>query len=100
MCGEAPSAEQAKTKFWYTFNNYKSKHGARKGKERKPKNILETFSWLLLSGWLFTSWWLGSYSIRAMRDTFATEREKKIFGQQRLQTFYPLGLNEKNEYLY
>ena len=51
MCGEAPYAGKAETKFRYTFNNYKSKHRAlMKGDPKIPR---KTFSRSLLSGWSF-----------------------------------------------
>ena len=49
---------------------------------RKSKNTPETFPQSLLSGWSFgdmVNWWFGSYFLRAMRGTWATEREIKCF---------------------
>ena len=40
VCGGTPYVGQAKTKFWYRFNNYKSKHRAfRKGNRKIPQKL-------------------------------------------------------------
>ena len=44
VCGEAPYVGKAKTKFWYRFNNYKSKHGAfRKGNRNISKKPFHNY---------------------------------------------------------
>ena len=89
VCGEAPYVGKAKTKFRYRFNNYKSKGRAfRKGNRKIPQKRFH----LGIDDWDFT--------LFEQCETHKQLKERKTFWQHRLKTFYPLGLDEKQEYLY
>ena len=88
MCGQVPYVGKAKTKFRYRFNNYKSKHRAfRKGNRKIPQKYH-----LGIGHWDFT--------LFEQCETHKELEERETFWQHRLKTFYPLGLNEKEEYLH
>ena len=59
VCDEASYVGKAKTKFWYRFNNYKTKHRAfRKGNRKKPQELFNDHycldSHLKTGDWDFT----------------------------------------------
>ena len=96
-CGEVPYDGKAKTKFWYRFNNYESKHRAlRKGNRKTPQKRFHDHycldDHLGIDDWDFT--------LFEQCETHKQLKERETFWQHRLKTFYPLGLNEKEEYLH
>ena len=76
------------------FNDHKSKHRAfRKGNRKVPQKLFHThYGYSGIEDWDFI--------IFEQCDTHAQLKEREIFLQHRLKTFYPIGLNEKEEYLY
>ena len=97
VCGEAPYVGKAKTKFRYRFNNYKSKHRAfRKGNRKIPQKLFHDH--YCLDGHLGIDDW--NFTLFEQFETHKQLKEREIFWQHRLKTFYPLGLNAKEEYLY
>ena len=93
VCGKASCVGKAKSK----FNNYKSKHKAfRKGSRNiLQKHFLDHYR---LYGHLgFDDW---DFILSEQCETHEHLEERKIFWDFRLKTFYPFGLNEKEEYLY
>ena len=96
MCGEA-SYGKAKTKFQYRLNNYKSKHRAfGKGNRKIPQKCFQDHycldDHLGIDDWDFT--------LFRQCETHKQLKERKTFWQHQLKTFYPVGLNEKEEYLH
>ena len=88
---------KAKTKFRYRFNNYKSKHRAfRKGNWKVPQKLFHTH--YCLDGQSGIEDW--DFVIFEQCETHAQLKESETFWQHSLKTFYPIGLNEKEEYLY
>ena len=72
------------------FNNYKSKHrDFRKGNQKLPQTRFHDHYCLDLDFTLFDQC-----------ETHKQLKEREAFWQHRLKTFYPLSLNEKEEYLY
>ena len=97
VCGEVPYVGKAKTKFRYRFNNYKSKHRAfRKGNRKVPQKLFHTH--YCLDGHSGIEDW--DFVIFEQCETHAQLKERETFWQHRLKTFYLIGLNEKEEYLY
>ena len=97
VCGDAPYVGKAKTKFRYRFNNYKSKHRAfRKGNRKIPQKRFHDH--YCLDGNLGIDDW--DFTLFEQCETHKQLKERETFWQHRLKTFYPLGLNEKEEYLY
>ena len=95
--GEVPYVEKAKTKFRYRFNNYKSKYRAfRKGNRKVPEKLFDTRYCLDGHSDIEDC----EFSIFEQCETHAQLKERETFWQHRLKTFYPIGLNEKEEYLY
>ena len=97
VCGEAPYVGNAKTKFRYRFNNYKSKHQASRKRNRKipQKRFHDHYcpdDHLGIDDWDFT--------LFEQCETHKQLKERDTFRHHRLKTFYSLGLNEKEEYLY
>ena len=70
-------------KFRARFNNYKSTH---RSYRKKPKVSQQRF--------------LEHYGQRSHNGIDEELKEREIFWQHRLKTFYSYGLNEKKEYLY
>ena len=96
VCGEAPYVGKAKTKFQYRFSSYKSKHKAFKKDNRKiPQKLFHDH--YCLNGHLGINDW--DFTLFEQCETRKQLKEKETFWQQRLEIFYPLGLNEKEEYL-
>ena len=97
VCGEVPYAGKAKTKFHYRFNNYKSKHRAfRKGNQKVPQTPFHTH--YCLDGHTGIEVW--DFEISEQCKTHVQLKQRETFWQHRLKTFYPIGLDEKEEYLY
>ena len=97
LYGEAPYVGKAKTKFRYRFNNYKSKHRAfRKGNRKIPQKLFHNH--YCMDGHLGIDDW--DFTLFEQCETHKQLKERETFWQHRLKTFYPLGLNEKEEYLY
>ena len=97
VCGGVPYVGKAKTKFRYRFNNYKSKHRAfRKGNQKVPqKRFHDRYCRDGHSG--INDW---DFVLFEQCETHEKLKERETFWQHRLKTFYPIGLNEKEEYLY
>ena len=84
--------ERPEAKFRYRFNNYKSKHrGFRKRNRRIPKERVHDHDCLdrqvEIDDW--------DFKLFEQCETHKQLKEKETFWQDRLKTFYPLGLNEK-----
>ena len=97
VCGGAPCVGKAKTKFRCRVNNYKSKHRAfRKGNQKVPqKRFHARYCCHGHSG--INDW---DFVLFEQCETHEQWKERETFWQHRLKTFYPIGLNEKEEYLY
>ena len=97
VCVEGFYVGKAKIKFRYRFNNDKSKHRAfRKGNRKVPQKLFHTH--YCLDGHSGIEDW--DFVIFEQCETHAQLKERETFWQHRLKTFYPIGLNEKEEYLY
>ena len=97
ICGGVPYFAKAKTKFRYRFNNYKSRHRAfRKGNQKVPQKRFHAH--YCLDGHSGIDDW--NFVIFEQCETHEQLKERETFWQHRLKTFYPIGLNEKEEYLY
>ena len=97
VCGGAPYVGKAKTKFLYRSNNYKSKHrGFRKGNQKFPQKRFHAHYCLDDHSGIDDS----NFVIFEQCETHEQLKEREIFWQHRLKTFYTIGLNEKEEYLY
>ena len=95
---EAPYVGKSYTKFRLRFNNYKSKHRSfRKGNNKQvpQKRFHSHYSQHDHDG--IDNW---SFTLIEQCDTHEQLKQRETFWQHRLKTFYPLGLNEKEEYLY
>ena len=97
FCGEVSYVEKSKTKFRCRFNNYKSKHRVfRKGNQKVPLKLFYTHYYLdghsRIEDWDFV--------IFDQCETHTQLKERETFWRNRLKTFYPIGLNEMEEYLY
>ena len=97
VCGEVSYVGKATTKFRYRFNNYKSKHSVfRKGNWKVHQKLFHTHHYLdghsRIEDWDFV--------IFDQCETHAQPKERETFWQNRLKTFQPIGLNEKEDYLY
>ena len=98
ICDDTPYVGKAKTKFRLRFNNYKSKHRSfRKGRQ----NVLQK---CFLSHYMqgchraIDDW---EVTLLEQCETRKQLNEKEeTFWQHKLKRFYPLNLNEKEEYLY
>ena len=97
ICDDTPYVGKAKTKFPLRFNNYKSKHWSfRKRKQNVPQKRFHSHHiqdcHRGIDGWEVT-----------LFDECETNKQLKVretFWQHKLKTFYPLGLNENEEYLF
>ena len=97
VCDEVPYAGKAKTKFRYRFNNYKGKHKAfRKCNRKVPQKLFHTH--YCLDGRSGIEDW--DFVIFGQCETHPHLKEREKFRQHRLKTFYPIGLNKKEELLY
>ena len=83
VCGEVPYVRKAKTKFRYTFNNYKSKHRAfKKGNWKVPQKLFHTH-YCLDSHSGIEDW---DFVIFEQCETHALLKERETFWQRRLFT--------------
>ena len=97
VCGEAHYVGKAKTTFRYRFNNYKSKHGGfRKGNRKIPQKLFHDHD--CLDGHLGIDDW--DFTFFEQYETRKQLNKRETFWQHRLKTFYSLGFNEKEEYLF
>ena len=97
VCGEVPYIEKAKTKFRYRFNNYKNKQKAfRKGNQKVTQTLFH--SHYCFNGHRGIEDW--DFVIFEQFEKYVQLKEREASWQHRLKTFYPVGLNEKEEYLY
>ena len=97
VCSEVSYVEKAKTKICYRFNNYKSKHRAfRKGNQKVPQKRFHAP--YCLDGHSGINDW--DFVIFEQGETHEQLKERETFWQHRLKIFYPIGLNEKEEYFY
>ena len=97
VCGDAPYVGKAKTKFQYSFNKYGSKHRAfRKGNRKIPQKFFHDH--YCLDAHLGTDDW--DFTIFEQCETHKQLKERETFWQHQLKTFYPLGLNGKDDHLY
>ena len=97
VCGEVPYDGKTKTKFRYRFNKYKSKHrGFRKGNGEVPQKLFHTH--YCFDDHNGIEYW--DVEIFEQYETYTQLKERETFWQHRLKTFYPIDLNEKEEYLY
>ena len=97
VCGEVLYVGKGKIKFWYRFNNYKSKYRAfSKNNQKVPQKLFHTHCCLNghsgIGDWDFVNF--------ELCETHAQLKERETFWQHRLKFFYPIGLNEKKEHLY
>ena len=97
VSGEVPYVRKVKTRFCYRFSNYKSKHRAfTKGNQKAPLKRFHAHYCLDRQSGIY-DW---DFVIFEQCETHEQLKEKETFWQHRLKTFYPIGLNEKEEYLY
>ena len=97
VCGEVPYVGKAKTKYHYRFNNYESKHRVfRNGNQKVPQKRFHAH--YCLNGHSGIDDW--NFVLFEQCETHEQLKERETFWQHRLKTFYPIGLNEKEEYLY
>ena len=88
---------KAKTKFCYRLNNNKGKDWAfRKASKKVPQKRFHTP--YCLDGHSGTDNW--NFVIFGQCETHEQLKERETFWQHGLKNFYPIGLNEKEEYLY
>ena len=85
-----------KPNFCYRFNNCKSKHRPfRKGNQKVPQKRFHAHH--CVDGHSGIDDW--SFVIFEQCETHKLLKEIETFWQHKLKTFYPIGLNEKEEYL-
>ena len=97
ICDDTPYGGNVKTKFRLWFNNYKSKHRSfRKGKQ----NVLEKrfHSHYIQDCHTGIDDWKETLFEKC--ETHKKLKERETFWQHKLKTFYPPGLNEKQDYLF
>ena len=95
VCGRVPYVGKVKTKFRCRFNNYKSKHRTLGNQKVPAKRFHADYCFYGHSG--IDDW---NFVIFEQCETHEQLKERETFWQHRLKTFYPIGLNEKEEYLY
>ena len=87
---------KAKTKFRLRFN-YKSKHRSfRKGKQNEPQKCFHSH-YIQDCHRGIDDW---EVTLFEKCETHKQLKERETFWQHKLKTFYPLGLNEKEEYIF
>ena len=97
VCSAVPYVGIAKTRFHYRFNNYKSKHRTfRKGNQKVPQKRFHA-QYCLHGHSKIDDW---NFVIFEQCETHEQLKERETFWRHRLKTFYPIGLNEKERYLY
>ena len=97
ICDDTCYVRKAKTKFGLRFNNDKSKHQSfRKGKQNVPQKRFHSHH--VQDCHKGTDDW--EVALFEKCETHKRLRQRGTFWQHKLKTFYPLGLNEKEEYLF
>ena len=97
ICDDTPYVGKAKTKFCLRFNNYKSKHWSFwKGKQNVPQKRFHSY-YIQDCHRGIDDW---EVTLFEQCEMYKQLRERETFWQHILKTFYPLGLNEKEEYLF
>ena len=97
VTGEAPYIGKAKTKFRYRFNNCKSKYRVfRRGNGKLSQKPFHGH--YCLDGHLGIDDW--DFTLFEQCKTHKQLKDRETFWQHRLKKFYPLDLNDKEEYLY
>ena len=97
VCRGVSYVGKPKTKFCYRFSNYKSKHKAfRKGNQKVPQKRFHAYYCLNGHSGIDDR----NFVIFEQCETHEQLKGRETFWQHRLKTFYPIGLNEKEEYLY
>ena len=95
VCGEAPYV--GKLSFDIGSVTLKAKHRAfRKGNRKIPQKCFHDH--YCLDGHLGIDDW--DFTLFEQCETHKQLKEREAFWQHQFETFYPLGLNEKEEYLY
>ena len=97
ICDDTPCAGKAKAKFHSRFNNYKSKQRFfRKGKQNVPQKRFHSHyvqdCHKGIDDWEVT--------LFEKCETHKQLKERNVFWWHKLKTFYPHGLNEKEECLF
>ena len=94
ICDDTPYIGKAKTKFCPRFNNYKNKRQSfQKGKQNvTQKRFHSHYIQDCHSG--IDDWKVTLF------EKCETHKERETFWQHKLKTFYPLGLNKKEEHLF
>ena len=88
---------KAKTKFCLRSNNYKSKHQSfRKGKQNIPQKCFHSHCIQYCYRGVDDS----EVILFEKSETHKQHKERGTFWQHKLKTFYPRGLNEKEECLF
>ena len=97
ICDDTPYDGKAKTKFHLWFNNYKSKHQSfQKGKQNVPQK--QSHSHYIPDCHRGIDDW--EVTLFEKCERHKQLRERGTFWLHKLKTFYPLGLNEQEEYLF
>ena len=97
VCSEVPYVGKEKTHLRYRFNIYKSKHRAfTKGSHKVLQKRF--YAHYCLYGHSGIDDW--NFVIFEQCETHEQLKERETFWQHGLKTFYPIDLNEKEEYLY
>ena len=97
ICDDTSYVGKAKTKFHLRFNNCKSKHWSfRKGKQNVPE---KRFNSHYIQDWHrgIDDW---EVTLLEKCEIHKQLKEREMFLRHKLKTFYPVGLNEKEEYLF
>ena len=94
---DTPHVGKAKTKFCVRFNNYNSKHlSYRKGKQNVPQERFHSH-YIQDCHRGIDDWEVTLFERCEMHKQL---KERETFWQHKSKTFFPLGLNEKEEYLF
>ena len=97
ICDDTPYVGKAKTKFRLRFDNYKSKHRSfRKGNQNVPQKRFHSH-YIQDCHRGIDDWEVTLYE---KCETYKQLKERETFWQHKLKSFYPVGLNEKKEYLF
>ena len=97
ICDDTPHVGKAKTKFRLWFNNYKSKHRSSwKEKQDVPQKCFHSH-YIQDCHRGIDDW---EVTLFEECETHKQLKERDNFWQHKLKTFYPLGLNENEEYLF
>ena len=96
-CSEVPYFGKAKIKFCYssTITKVNIEH-SEKGSQKVPEKRFHTH--YCLDGHSGIDDW--NFVLFEQGETHEQFKERETFWQHRLKTFYPVALNEKEEYLY